>query len=56
MDVQHFLSSYWWIIVVVIIFFGSFFTINQGDIGVITMFGKYRRIVSPGLSMKIPVL
>jgi regulator of protease activity HflC (stomatin/prohibitin superfamily) len=56
MDVQHFLISYWWILIVLIIFFGSFFTINQGYIGVITMFGKYRRIVSPGLSMKIPIL
>jgi regulator of protease activity HflC (stomatin/prohibitin superfamily) len=56
MDVQHFLASYWWILVVVVIFFGSFFAINQGYIGVITMFGKYRRIVSPGLSMKIPLL
>jgi regulator of protease activity HflC (stomatin/prohibitin superfamily) len=56
MDVQQFISSYWWILVVVIIFFGSFFTINQGYIGVITMFGKYRRIVRPGLNMKIPIL
>lgn len=56
MDVQHFLSSYWWAIVAVIIFFGSFFTINQAHIGVVTMFGKYRRIVRPGLNMKIPIL
>jgi len=46
----------WWIIVLVIIFFGSFFTINQGYIGVITMFGKYRRVSTPGLNMKIPIL
>ncbi len=50
------LSSNWWIIVAVIIFFGSLFTINQGYIGVITMFGKYRRIARPGLNMKIPIL
>jgi regulator of protease activity HflC (stomatin/prohibitin superfamily) len=56
MDIPGFLSSYWWLIIVVIIFFGSFFTINQGYIGVITMFGKYRRIVRPGLNMKIPIL
>jgi regulator of protease activity HflC (stomatin/prohibitin superfamily) len=56
MDIQNFLASYWWVLIVLIIFFGSFFTINQGYIGVITMFGKYRRIVSPGLSMKIPIL
>jgi regulator of protease activity HflC (stomatin/prohibitin superfamily) len=48
--------GYWWILVLVFIFFSFFFTINQGYIGVITMFGKYRRIVRPGLRMKIPVL
>ena len=56
MTVAKFLSEYWWTIVVAIIFFGSFFTINQGYIGVVTMFGKYRRIVRPGLNMKIPLL
>src|SRR5688572_2902435 len=56
MDIQDFIASYWWILIVIIIFFGSFFTINQGYIGVITMFGKYRRIVRPGLNMKIPIL
>ena len=50
------LIQYWWIIFVLIIFFSSFFTINQGYIGVITMFGKYRRIVLPGLRMKLPLL
>lgn len=49
-------SEYWWIVVGVIIFFGSLFTINQGYIGVITMFGKYRRVARPGLNMKIPIL
>ncbi|MBK6993196.1 MAG: SPFH domain-containing protein [Chitinophagaceae bacterium] len=49
-------ADYWWVLVLLIIFFGSFFTINQGYIGVITMFGKYRRIVRPVLNMKIPIL
>jgi regulator of protease activity HflC (stomatin/prohibitin superfamily) len=40
----------------VIILFSSFITINQGYIGVLTMFGKYQRIVRPGLRMKIPLL
>jgi len=52
----NWLIHYWWIIVAAIIFFGSLFTINQGYIGVITMFGKYRRIAKPGLNMKIPIL
>lgn len=56
MDMSRFLTDFWWLIIVIIIFFGSFFTINQGYIGVITMFGKYRRVVRPGLHMKIPVL
>lgn len=55
MDIGN-LISYWWVLVILIIFFGSFFTINQGYIGVITMFGKYRRVVRPGLNMKIPLL
>ncbi len=50
------LSHYWWIVVAVIIFFSSLFSINQGYIGVITMFGKYRRVARPGLNMKIPLL
>jgi prepilin-type processing-associated H-X9-DG protein len=29
-------------------------TIQQGTVGVVTMFGKYRRILSPGLNFKIP--
>jgi len=53
---MDFLASYWWIIVILFILFASFFTINQGYIGVITMFGKYQRVVRPGLRMKIPIL
>lgn len=48
--------SYWWLILIVILIFSGLFTINQGYIGVITMFGKYRRIVRPGLNFKIPIL
>ncbi len=56
MEFSKWLAEYWWVIVAVILFFGSLFTINQGYIGVITMFGKYRRIVRPGLNIKIPIL
>ncbi|HUM64856.1 MAG TPA: SPFH domain-containing protein [Chitinophagaceae bacterium] len=56
MDISSFLLSYGWLIVLAIIILSSFFTINQGYIGVITMFGRYRRIVRPGLRMKIPVI
>jgi regulator of protease activity HflC (stomatin/prohibitin superfamily) len=56
MDFAKLFSEYWWAVVLFIIFFGSLFTINQGYIGVITMFGKYRRVARPGLNMKIPIL
>ncbi|HNR17570.1 MAG TPA: SPFH domain-containing protein [Chitinophagaceae bacterium] len=56
MDIGLWLSHNWWIIAAVIVFFGSLFTINQGYIGVITLFGKYRRVARPGLNIKIPIL
>ena len=56
MDIIKFITNYWWLILAIIIFLSSFFTINQGYIGIITMFGKYQRIVLPGLRLKIPLL
>ncbi len=44
------------IIIVIIILFMSFVTITQGSIGVVTIFGKYRRIMGPGLNIKIPLI
>ncbi|ANH81249.1 protease [Niabella ginsenosidivorans] len=40
--------------IVLITILSGLFTINQGYIGVITLFGGYRRIVGPGLHLKIP--
>lgn len=34
----------------------SFVTVQQGTVAVITVFGKYRRILTPGLSLKIPII
>lgn len=34
----------------------SFVTVRQGTIAVITVFGKYKRILRPGLSMRIPFI
>jgi regulator of protease activity HflC (stomatin/prohibitin superfamily) len=48
------LRDYWWVIILLIAFLGCFVTINQGMIGVVTMFGKYRRILRPGLNFKLP--
>ena len=41
---------------ILLILFLSFVTVQQGYIAVITIFGKYRRIIGPGLSMKIPFI
>ncbi|MBK8611607.1 MAG: SPFH domain-containing protein [Chitinophagaceae bacterium] len=44
------------LVLLALAFLGSFVTVNQGFIGVVTMFGKYRRILRPGLRMKIPFI
>lgn len=44
------------IFIVLVILFSSFVTVKQGTIAVITIFGKYRRILTPGLSFKIPLI
>jgi regulator of protease activity HflC (stomatin/prohibitin superfamily) len=53
---MNFLAHYWWLIVTLIIVFSGLVTVNQGTIAVITMFGKYQRILAPGLRFKIPLL
>jgi regulator of protease activity HflC (stomatin/prohibitin superfamily) len=53
---MDFLYSYWWVIVLVLFIFSGLVTVNQGYINVITMFGKYRRVLRPGLNFKIPWL
>lgn len=47
------IESIFGIFVLLVIFLG-FVTIQQGYIGIITVFGKYRRILTPGLNFKIP--
>ncbi|OQP65208.1 protease [Niastella vici] len=53
---DHF--SYWWVIVVgfFLLLFTGVKTINQGFVGVVTMFGKYQRVLNPGLRFLIPFL
>ena len=48
--------QYWWVVLLVLGALSCFVTINQGLIGVVTMFGKYQRIMRPGLNFKIPFL
>ena len=38
------------------VLFFSFVVVNQGTIAIITMFGKYQRIMLPGLRLKIPLV
>ncbi|MEI6508407.1 MAG: SPFH domain-containing protein [Bacteroidota bacterium] len=42
------------IVFALVVLFLSLVTVQQGTIAVITMFGKYQRILYPGLSLKIP--
>ncbi len=53
---MEFLKDYWWVIILILALLSCFVTINQGLIGVVTMFGKFRRILRPGLNFKLPFL
>ena len=53
---MEFLASYWWVLLIAFFVFSGLVTVNQGYISVITMFGKYQRILRPGLRFKLPVL
>jgi len=53
---MEFLGSFWWLFLLMLILFLGLVTVNQGTIAVITMFGKFRRILRPGLGFKIPFL
>jgi regulator of protease activity HflC (stomatin/prohibitin superfamily) len=39
----------------VLIFLSGFVTVNQGNIAITTIFGKYKRILMPGLNYRIPL-
>lgn len=36
--------------------FDSFFTVEQGSVGVVERFGKFNRISQPGLNLKLPLI
>jgi regulator of protease activity HflC (stomatin/prohibitin superfamily) len=42
--------------IVVLLLVGSIVTVQQGTIGVLTMFGKYRRVLQPGLNFRLPLI
>ncbi|MBL7718845.1 MAG: SPFH domain-containing protein [Flavipsychrobacter sp.] len=43
-------------VVLLLLLFMSFVTVQQGTVAVITVFGKFQRILRPGLNFKIPVI
>lgn len=51
---MEYLQSYWWVIIIILILFAGLKTVNQGYVGVVTMFGKYQRVLRPGLNLLIP--
>src|SRR5213080_3264068 len=53
---MEFVKDYWWAILAALALLSCFVTINQGMIGVVTMFGKYQRVMRPGLNFKLPFL
>lgn len=53
---QELLTHYWWVLGIIVILFLGLKTINQGTIGVVTVFGKYQRVLKPGLRLLIPFI
>ncbi|MFM7310625.1 MAG: SPFH domain-containing protein [Flavobacteriales bacterium] len=43
-------------IVVILLLSKAFVVIQQGMMGVVTIFGKYSRVMSPGLNMRVPFI
>lgn len=59
MNPQDYLSMIPFIIlgvIALIIILSSFVSIQQGTVGVTTIFGKYNRALSPGLNFKVPLI
>ena len=44
------------IVVVLAVIFSCLVTVNQGYVYVVTQFGKYKRVMRPGLNLKLPFL
>ncbi|EHQ26802.1 SPFH domain-containing protein [Mucilaginibacter paludis] len=42
--------------IILVLLFSSFVSVQQGTIAVVTVFGKYSRILSPGLNFKLPLI
>ncbi len=44
------------LVLIIIIILTSFVTVQQGTIAITTIFGKFSRILRPGLNLKIPII
>ncbi len=53
---ENFPFSLVWLGLALLVLFSGLVTVKQGYIDVVTLFGKYRRILRPGLNFKIPFL
>src|SRR6187549_1883220 len=53
---MEYLAQYWYVLVIIVVIFAGLKTINQGTIGVVTVFGKYQRVLRPGLRLIIPFI
>jgi regulator of protease activity HflC (stomatin/prohibitin superfamily) len=49
-------NNYIFIGLAALVVLSSIMTVQQGSVAIITMFGKYRRILYPGLNFRIPLL
>lgn len=49
-------NNYIFIGLTALVVLSSIMTVQQGSVAIITMFGKYRRILYPGLNFRIPLL
>jgi regulator of protease activity HflC (stomatin/prohibitin superfamily) len=44
------------LVIVLAVIFGMFVTVGQSTVAVVTQFGKYKRLMHPGLNLKVPIL
>jgi prepilin-type processing-associated H-X9-DG protein len=44
------------VVIIILLIFSGFTTVKQGYVSVLTIFGKYRRILNPGLNFRIPFI
>lgn len=50
------LGKYWYFLIAFLVLFAFLKTVNQGTIAVVTVFGRYQRVLRPGLRLLIPFI